>query len=230
MKLPAPGIKSTHNHTEVILQESPRWRLLTCILCWYCSCKELWDDPGVASPDTPSIRCEMKLLRDLRVEKTVVLFSKSSMALEMDRKSLAKHSEQAALSKRDPSLPWGNTKHKVFHLQGKINPQITAWITENTTPPTLKLLFSLKWDKGCKTAFSTLIKPNSLFFPLTFEADESRTNSTAAANPSWYTTCYWFPRSTLDSNFQQEVFPSPLITCVSEIARDAALPSSSERY
>lgn len=110
--------KGGHNHTEGILQESPRWGLLTCILCWYCICKELWDDPGVASPDTPSIRCEMKLLRDLRVEKTVVLFSKSSMALEMDRKLSAKHSEQSALLKRDPSLLWGNTKHKVFQFTG----------------------------------------------------------------------------------------------------------------
>lgn len=51
-----------------------------------------------------------------------------------------------------------------------------------------------------------------------FEADGGRTNSTVAANPSCYTTCFWLPRSTLDSNFQQEVFPSPLITCIRETA------------
>lgn len=110
--------KGGHNHTEMTLQESPRWGLLTCILCWYCICKELWVDPGVAIPDTPSIRWEMKLLRDLRVEKTVVLFSKSSMALEMDRIASAKHSEEDALLKRDPPLPWGNTKHEVFQFTG----------------------------------------------------------------------------------------------------------------
>lgn len=61
-------------------------------------------------------------------------------------------------------------------------------------------------------------KPNSFFFPLTFEADGSRTNSTVEANPSCYTTYFWSPRSTLDSNFHQEVFPSPLITGISETA------------
>lgn len=72
--------------------------------------------------------------------------------------------------------------------------------------------------KRYKAAFSSLTKPNSLFFPLTFEADGSTTNSTVAANPSCYTTYFWFPRSTLDSSFQQEVFPSPLITCINETA------------
>lgn len=108
-----------------MLQAPTRWGRLTCTLCWYWICKELWDDAGTACPDTPSIRCEMKLLKDLRVEKTVVLSSKSSIALEIHKKSSAKHPEQSVLY-------WCSTK-KIKRIK-KIH--CCPNITQNATPST----------------------------------------------------------------------------------------------